>query len=104
MRQHTNTPTGERVTAAGPPPSSPSRRALVRQILSRHRSDLSDLETLHAEHAAYAARIGEQVARCRAGVLSEIPLEATLGHAPISALVTLVDVQVGGDARVRLQP
>ena len=102
MLTSNTTPTGETGSAGPPrPPSSPSRRTLVRQILSRHRADLSDLETLQAEHAAYAARVGEQVARCRAGVVA---LEALLSEIPLEALLQLHDVQVGGDARVRLHP
>lgn len=77
------------MTAAGPPPPilTTSREALARQILSRMRARV---EAMEAE--AQGARLELQA------------LEATLGHAPISALVGLVDVQVGGDARVRLQP
>ena len=79
MTHHTHTPTGEeRVTAAGPPSSSPpivktSREALARQLLSRIRSDVAALEAL-------------------------------LAHAPIPVLVDLVDVQQGGDGRVRISP
>lgn len=76
MSTQPHTPTGERATAAGPPPLPDvrtSREALARQILSRIRSDVAALEAL-------------------------------LAHAPIPVLVDLVDVQQGGDGRVRVQP